>query len=204
MRFPADADVFPTLAEWRNKHNHLSEWMMRQRHKSYNQRDDYYLKTAARLAQSCSRMVIEHFKISKVTEKPTPEIEKKGGNEARHNRTLAAASELRTALIQACSRHHCPMDIVSAVNNTKRCNLCGRLLDWDPAIELVRECPDCSTWDQDVNATDNIVSRVASGEVVAMVVPAKNTENGDFVAGTISTFEDARKRLRNTERSLTT
>ena len=95
------------------------------------------------------------------------------------------------------------MDIVSAVNNTRRCDVCGRLLDWDPAVELVRECPDCSTWDQDVNATNSIESRVASGEVVEMVVPSKTAENGDFVAGTTSTFENARRRLRNVEKSLT-
>jgi phage FluMu protein Com len=176
---------------------------MRQRRKSYNHRDDYYLKTAARLAQSSSRMVIENFTISKVAVKPGPEVEKTGGNEARHNRTLAAVSELRSALIHACSKHHCPMDITPAVNNTRRCNVCGKLLDWDPAIKVDRQCPECSNWDQDVNATDNTNDKVASGDVVTMVVPAKTSENGEFEAGTISTFGSARKRLHNLEKTLT-
>jgi phage FluMu protein Com len=142
-------------------------------------------------------MVIEHFDIRQVAVLPKPEVRKTGGDAAGHNRFLASISELRGCLLLAAAKYHCAVDIVSATNNTRRCNVCGKLLDWDPATKVDRDCPDCSTWDQDVNATDNVMTRVASGEVVPMVVPAEMAEKGEIVPATIRTLKGAREELDN-------
>jgi phage FluMu protein Com len=197
LRFPADVDIFPVLAEWRVKWRHLEEWMRRNRRQGLNMRKDFYRTTAARLARTSSRMVIEHFDIRQVAVLPKPEVRKTGGDAAGHNRFLASISELRGCLLLAAAKYHCAVDIVSATNNTRRCNVCGKLLDWDPATKVDRDCPDCSTWDQDVNATDNVMTRVASGEVVPMVVPAEMAEKGEIVPATIRTFKGAREELDN-------
>ena len=197
LRFASDADVFPLLAEWRAKWRHLTEWMMRNRRRGLNMRKDFYRTTAARIAQHTSRLVIETFNVRRVAVLPKPEEETTGGPEARHNRFLAAISEFRNCLLLAASKYHCAVDIVEPTNNTRRCNVCGKLLDWDPAKEIVHNCPDCSTWDQDVNNTNNAMARVASGEVVPMVVPATMTKNGEITPSKTNTYKTARNKLHN-------
>jgi phage FluMu protein Com len=197
LRFTSDADIFPLLAEWRTKWRHLTEWMMRNRRQGLDMRKDFYRTTAARIARHTSRLVIETFNISQVAVLPKPEEETTGGPKARHNRFLAAISELRRCLLLAASKYHCAVDIVAPTNNTRRCNVCGKLLAWDPAKEVMRDCPDCSTWDQDVNNTNNAMVRVASGEVVPMVVPAEVAKNGKITPSKTSTYKAARNELRN-------
>jgi phage FluMu protein Com len=197
LRFAADADVYPMLAEWRTKWRHLQEWQMRNRRRGLNMREDFYRTTAARIAQHSARLTIEAFDIRDVAILPKPEEEKTGGSAARHNRFLAAIGQLRDRLLQAAQKYHCAVDIVEPTNNTRRCNVCGKLLVWDPAKKVERDCPDCSTWDQDVNATDNVATRVASGEVVEMVVPAAIKDDGEIEPATRRTYETAREELAN-------
>jgi len=197
LRFEGDADIYPVLAEWRTKYRHLQEWQMRNRRRGLHMRQDFYRTTAARIVQRSARLVIEAFDVRQVAASPQPEEVLTGGPTARHNRFLAAISELRGCLLLAAQKYHCPVDIVKVSNNTRRCNVCGRLLDWDPAKQIDRDCPDCSTWDQDVNATDNAMTRVASGEVMPMVVPAERAETGEIVPAVRSTFGVARKALAN-------
>jgi hypothetical protein len=198
LRFPADADIFPRLAQWRSHdYRHLEEWKMRNHRQGLNMRKDFYRTTAARIAQHSKRLVIELFDIRQVAELPKPEKVDTSWRAARHNRFLVCISEFRDDLIKAGAKYHCAVDIVPAQNNTRRCNVCGLLLEWDPAGKVVRDCPECSTWDQDVNATDNALDRVARGEVVPMVVPAEAVENGEIIPVKRSTFRAAREALGN-------
>ena len=197
LRFRGDEEIYSALAEWRTKYRHLQEWQMRNRRQGLNMRKDFYRTTAAHIAQHSARMVIEAFDVRQVAVLPKPEEELKGGPSARHNRFLAAISELRGCLLLAGQKYHCSVDIVKANNNTRRCNVCGKILDWDPAKKVVRECPECSTWDQDVNATDNAMDRVASGDVVTMVTPAEPSVNGWIAPATRRSFGAARKALDN-------
>jgi hypothetical protein len=195
LRFAGDEAVLPVLAAWREKWRHLADWMMRNRRRGLNMRRDFYRTTAARLAKTTSRLVIEAFDVSQVKRLPMPEEKDAGGPKARHNGTLAAVGELRGFLLQAAAKYHCAVDFVSAEHNTKRCNVCGKLLDWDPAKKVERDCPDCSIWDQDVNATKNAMDRAASGEVVMMVAPAEVAEDGEILPATRHTFSTARAAL---------
>ena len=202
LRFSGDETIYQTLSAWRVKWRHLTEWMMRNRRQGLNMRKDFYRTTAARLAQHSARIVIEAFDVRQVAVLPPPEEATTGGPSARHNRFLASISELRGCLLLAAQKYHCSVDIVKTTNNTRRCNVCGKLFDWDPARTVDRECPDCSTWDQDTNATDNAMDRVASGEVVSMVEPAGMAENGQITPATRSTFGAARNALANIPSSL--
>jgi phage FluMu protein Com len=195
LRFAGDEAAFPMLAAWREKWRHLADWMMRNRRRGLNMRRDFYRTTAARLARTTTRLVIEAFDVSQVKRLPLPEEKNEGGSKARHNGTLAAVGELRGFLLQAAAKYHCAVDFVSAEHNTKRCNACGKLLDWDPAKKVERDCPDCSIWDQDVNATKNALDRAASGEAVTLVAPAEVAENGEIFPSTRYPFSTARAAL---------
>jgi hypothetical protein len=197
LRFDGDADIYLMLCEWRTKYRHLQEWMMRNRRQGLNMRKNLYRITAKRIALHSASMTIEAFDIRQVAIRPKAEEETTGGQSARHSRFLAAISELRNCMLMAGHKYHCNVNLVKATNNTRRCNVCGKLLDWDPSKKVVRDCPECSVWDQDVNATDNIADRVASGDVVTMVSAAELSENGGITPAKMLTFAAARKGLDN-------
>jgi len=195
LRFAADADIYSILADWRTKYRHLQDWQMMNRRQGLNMRKEFYRLVASRLAQHNAKLVVEAFDVRQVAVLPRPEEVASGGTAARHNRFLVAVGNLRSSILLAAQKYHCAVDVVKATNNTRRCNVCGKLLDWDPAKTVNRECPECSTWDQDVNATDNAVDRVASGEVVTMIAPAELAENGSIRPATKRSWGAARNEL---------
>jgi hypothetical protein len=196
-RFPEDATIFPALATWQEKYQHLADWLMHNRQSAYRHRAYFYTTTAVRLARTSTKLVVENFKIDKVVKRPKPEEALEGGQEARHNRMWAGVSEFRLWLIKAGMKYHCAVECVKAQNNTRRCHVCGELLPWDPAKTVDHDCANCTAhWDQDVNAGNNIHTRVAKGEVVPLVKPAKVAENGESEPAEVRTFSAARKELR--------
>jgi predicted Zn-ribbon and HTH transcriptional regulator len=196
-RLPDDDGIFPVLWAWRGKWIHLYQWCTCNRRRAINSRTDFYRRLADEVTRASTRIAVENFCISRVAEHAAEEEEETGGQLARENRTRAAVSDLRTFIHQAAAKNHCETALVKAVNNTRRCNKCGQVFEWDPAKELVRRCPDCSTWDQDANNTANIHDRVASGEVVLLVRPAKIAEDGKIESSEEPNFPIARKKLDN-------
>lgn len=194
-RLPADDDVFASAWRWRGRWFHLFEWLTCNRQKALRARLDFYRKTAQKIATSSEAVVVEDFDISQVARRPAAEEEDASWQRARENRTRASCHELRLCVVQACARYHTKVALVRANNNTRRCNACGRLLDWDPARDLVRDCPDCSTWDQDVNNTDNSHDRIARGEVATLVAPGKVEENLEISGSVTRSYRVARRDL---------
>jgi hypothetical protein len=206
-RVPGDDEIFPALWQWRGRWFHLYQYRVCNHAKALRIRADLYRKLALELAQTSARLVIEDFEISRVAARPEAEEEAQGGQRARTNRTIAAVHELRTLVLQAAEKYHCPVDLVRASNNTRRCNVCGEIYEWDPAREVTHTCPGsgglgCSTWDQDVNATDNAHERSARGEVVTIVEPANVRADGQVAEAKTLSFRTARRSLSKVLRSL--
>lgn len=196
-RVAGDEDVFAALWHWRGRWWHLHQWEVCNYRKALRARMDFYRCLAKRVCEASARVVVEDFCITQVVRRASlpAEVELEGGDAARENRVRAAVSELRTCLLHAAARYHSEVVLVRATNNTRRCNVCGKLVEWDPARELVRSCPDCSTWDQDVNATDNALDRAASGEAATLVRPAEVSGSRGVVGPVVASARAARGQI---------
>jgi len=201
-RVPGDDLIYPIMEQWKDRYRHLGDWLDNQRQHLLDWRTNYYRKFSRWLALHSRRILIDDFQISAVAKRPDPEDELEGGQLARRNRTIVSPSQLRLFIKQACAKYHCEAIVSPTTNNTRRCNVCGELYEWDPARELVHTCPgDGSTWDQDVNNTDNLHDRAASGEVITLVTPAeivvKSEGCENVVPSSSLSFRDAREQLHN-------
>ena len=202
LRFKEDDVILPSLWGWRKKWMHLEDWNIHNRCNALNIRDDFYNKTAVRLTMAKKTLFIEDFKKKRVVERPQPEEETTGSQIAREHRMWAAISMLQLALKQNGVKYHCAVGFVKAKNNTQRCSFCGTLNDFNAAKELVHTCTECGkTWDQDGNNVVNIEKRVASGQVVPLVMPedvsVKSGTSDNPIGGVIRTDRDARRDLYN-------
>jgi transposase len=187
------------------RYRHLQTWLDSVQRKLGNWRDYFYWGVAKRLTTTTAEICVEDFDIRKVAKRPKPENpEDQGEEKARSNRQIAAVSDLRGKILKQAAKYHCRVVEVPAENNTRRCDVCGELHPWDPKKKIMHVCanPDCGAeWDQDVNNTDRQHSRIASGEVVPLVIPAEKAENGQVVGAKSRTFRTARKELHNLVKS---
>jgi hypothetical protein len=192
-RVTGDADLWPFVERWLERYHHLGDWLYFQRRRLQNYRKDFYERVSKDLALTSAEIVLDAFRIADVARWPAPEVEDEGGALARRNRVIAAPSELRLAIVRAAAKHHCPVVVAPAEDNTRRCNNCGTIQHVE---SLEHECSICpASWDQDVNNTDNLHDRAASGEVVPLVRPAEAGKDADFRSSETSSYGDARKLL---------
>jgi len=201
-RLPNDQDIFEKVWYWRGRYFHLQQWLTGNRTKALRARLDYYRKVAREIAITREKIIIEAFDMSQVATRPPAEMEDTTWQKARENRTRASCHELRLCIVQACAKYGTKIVLVKAENNTRRCNVCGKILEWNPARELVRQCPDCSTWDQDINNTDNSHDSLARGEVTTLVEPAKVTGDREISPPVVRSYRAARKEIPNSPKSL--
>ena len=194
-RIAGDEAVFAAAWHWRGRWFHLFQWLTCNRQKALRARLDFYRNIAKKIATSSEKVVVEAFDISQVAKLPEAEEEDTSWQSARENRTRASCHELRLCIIQASARYHTEVVLVRATNNTRRCNVCGKLLDWDPSKKIERDCPECSTWDQDVNNTDNSHDRVARGEVATLVSPGKVEGNVEISESKTRSYRSARREI---------
>ena len=195
-RIDDDGDVFPLMTEWLVGYRHIGDWIVYQRRKLLNWRNDFYGCIAKKIVTTSAKLVIDTFKIADVAKRAAPEVQEKGGELARRNRQIAAPGELRLAILHAASKYHCEVVTATAKDGTRRCNVCGEVHP-EGITELNHTCIGCEKqWDIDINNTINLQDSNASGEVVPFVRPSKVTKTGDIVSSERANFEDARKELR--------
>lgn len=161
------------LEFWRQKNKHLLDWSSNQRDKTLGHRKDIYLQWSKWLVETYNVIVLEDFDLRKVSRHAAPEGEDDFARAVRHNRKVAAVSELRRAIVERAV----PEAIVRlpAMDTTITCNPCGHVEDFDRQKELVHTCPNCGkTWDQDRNAAKNLLDALnSSGE------PARREPEGE-------------------------
>lgn len=93
-------------------------------------------------------------------------LQSKAPYTVRRGQRWAAINELTHWLTFNCKKQGKPFRLVSNNNNTQRCAKCGHL-NQQSTIKKLIICEKCqSLWDQDANASENILSRMTSGEGV--------------------------------------
>ena len=172
-RFAGDDVIFASMNAWAIKWAHLHEGEECNYKRALNFRKDFYRKTVSRLLQMHADIAMEDFDMREIAKRKAPEFCLIGGDQAKANRVRAAVSELRLWLAAMAPRYHTTVTLVKAQNNTKRCHMCGELVEL-PQEAFIRKIkitctnPECkATWDQDVNNTENQHIRLSKGEVAA-------------------------------------
>jgi len=119
---------------------------------------------ASRIATQYGVVYIEDFNLRNVATLPTPEARPDaadGGRDARerYQRVMGCPSEVRQILISAVRVRGGRVVKVPCEFTTMDCHLCGETNTWDHH-ELMHTCTRCGeTWDQDENASWNILAR---------------------------------------------
>lgn len=203
-RFDGDEVAFTEFAAHMKNDEHLWNWEAHQRAKSLRIRKDKYRRFAARLAHQYDTIVIERFDLREVARRPDV-LRHEGDNEqARANRQMAAVSELRMAIWNvvsetppktsaqlACGR----IREAPAEYSTQTCSYCGSRETWNQAAELTHTCSACGTlWDQDENATQNLLAWASQVQSVRNAVESGTKTNRWDRAKKMA----AEKRLRTT------
>jgi transposase len=143
------------------KNRHLYQWECDQRHKKIGWRTDIYRNVACRLAAKYQTLILEDIDLSKLAKRATDDKDDELTKQQRRHRFQCAPSTLRLALAQAFGKAR--TIIVPCKNDTRKCNHCGKLCDWDH-IQLHHSCEHCGAeWDQDHNAGRNMLAAAAAG-----------------------------------------
>lgn len=179
-RFVGDKDVWPVMAHWMSRENHLHLWESGERRAALAHRLDFYRNLAKKIAQSYDVVAIEDFDLRKVAERGSPEKRDPDPHQAaRHQRFIVAVSKFRQELVFACQKAGTRVMKVQAAGTTVDCSFCGHTEHWDQAAQLVHTCSSCGrTWDQDDNGGRNIRLR-------ALTMLREEREEEDNLPGTV-------------------
>lgn len=158
-RFSGDNSMFDACEGWRKQDKHLWCWETAQRAKALARRRDYYRVIAAKLAENFGSVILEDFDLSAVARIPAVDSAQNYIAQASLNRTLAAVSELRLAIVNAFRMRGGSVHFVDSKDTTRECHVCGVVEAFDAATKLRHTCSNGHEWDQDANAARNIFER---------------------------------------------
>jgi hypothetical protein len=181
-RWEGDEEGFSILEDWhdgvlrdgrrKGGDRHLWQWEEHQRKTALGRRKHQYRNFANKMAERYAVLIIEDFDLRKMqrhkkTKDTTPEI-KAQRLQQRH----AACSELRLCLVNAFLSRGGHVVKVDPAYTTIPCHVCGFEGKWDAAISVDHTCEGCgATWDQDDNATVNIMQLFKQDKLVSRVGP---------------------------------
>ena len=177
-RFPGDEEAFAQADAWSRSDRHLWWYESGAAINVHRRRRDLYRRWAADLARKYAVLVLEKFDLRSVTRVPPVGRDTHQAELARRQRRIAATSELRSALENAFRARGGEVVVVSAVETTMRCNVCGLVEVFDAAAKVRHTCANGHEWDQDENAGRNLLERWSSGSTPE---PARKPQqpNGD-------------------------
>lgn len=167
--FTGDEEVFAVLEAWRKQDNHLYEWEANQRENVLRARREMYRLFACFLA-TYREVVFEELDLRDFAELPEEGEEKDSPQTkgARPRRFKACLSELKACAKDAVLRAGGEWIEVPPEYTTQTCAACGVVREFNAAVELRHTCTSCgATWDQDVNACDNLL-RAAKSEALTL------------------------------------
>lgn len=163
-RFAGDRVMFDNFTAWQKKDRHLWFWECDEREKLLRMRRDVYRNVAARLAKDYARVLVTDMDLRDFAEAPAPEDgARSDGKVQRVSQRLAAPSELRGAIKNACSTRGTKFEEVDAKFKTQTCNSCGVVFAFAAKQDIEHACECGARWDQDANHCLNLL---ASGKVV--------------------------------------
>lgn len=163
QRFDGDAEMFDRIDHWKRREWHLHRWQSGESESARGHRKDQYRVFARRLAERYSDIVFQEFDLSVPQRKRAPgEDEDEQSAKQRLNRTRAALSELRGALLLAASNTGARVTAlkpVTGVSVSSSCHVCGHKCEFDRRSKLVHRCERCGAeWDQDENHCRNLLA----------------------------------------------
>lgn len=162
LRFDGDAEAFDALETWRYHDHHLWQWETSQGVSSLRRRRDEYRVFAAGLAKRYRTVVFEDFDLRKMAKRPTTAAtdDTPQNETARRHLHAVAPGDLRMVISQAFVARGGEVVDVPAQDTTRTCHQCGLVEIWDQASYVCHACSGCGLiWDQDANASANILER---------------------------------------------
>jgi transposase len=161
------ASMCDTLVAWWKKHRHLYDWETAERDRALNARKYTYQVMASNLTKKYAVIVLEKLDLGDLALLAKPEAISPGPHKkARHQRVLAAPSEFRLALKSAAPGNGCRLVYEPCDFTTITCHVCHKITRWDKAQELRHQCECGAEWDQDMNASINLLAMFTSGDVM--------------------------------------
>ncbi|MGE0206137.1 MAG: zinc ribbon domain-containing protein [Hyphomicrobiaceae bacterium] len=160
-RFEGDDGAYQYAEQWRKQDKHLWSWESSQRSRSLGMRQDYYRKVAASLAEKNGTVILEDLDLRRFAIRgAVASMEEKEYVQAiARNRTIAAVSELRSAIVNAFRMRGGFVNMVDPTNTTNTCHVCGIVDTWDDPAKVRHTCSNGHEWDRDMNAARNIFDR---------------------------------------------
>lgn len=167
QRFEGDETIYGIVEAWRRQDKHLLEWEANQRENVLRARRELYRLFALEIARYRS-IAVERLDLRDFAELPDEgEVEDPRATSARGRRFQAALSELLGCMADAAARAGCAWAEQKAAWTTQTCFACGAREEFDAAGPVDHTCAQCdATWDQDVNAANNLLRAVQRGETL--------------------------------------
>jgi hypothetical protein len=176
VRFDGDGDVYAHLEAWRKQDKHLYQWETHQRANVLRARRELYRLCAQSLARY--RTVVIEGDGAAMDLRPMIEHETRGDDPAleasQGRRFVVAPGEFRIELRHACAKTGAELLVAKAANTTRRCAACGAVRE--RGAKLVQVCQCGVTWDQDENASDNLLRAATCGEAKPIRSRTKHEE----------------------------
>lgn len=164
QRFNGDSRMWDLIAAWHKKDKHLWFWESDEREKLWKMRQDFYRVTSARWASKYERIIVTDMDLRDFAKREAPEMKDSEGKVQRISQRLAAPSELRGALKNACSTRGATFEEREGVFMTQTCHVCAVVFAFAARTDLEHTCECGARWDQDFNHCRNLL---ASGKVVS-------------------------------------
>jgi len=153
-------DLRPLLAEWRSRYLHLHRYSRGIVRRSIAQRLDIYRNFAKRISDQYGELYLEQFDLSEMAEMVDTSVPEEVERIFKRNRAIAGISILRGVLENKMQT----LLKVPAEYTTRTCECCGHVNQWGSQSPLLLTCRNCGvTWDQDHNASANILSLGVQG-----------------------------------------
>lgn len=159
MQTPVLRVAYRDLCTWYYRDRHDWEVETRQRLRALRRRTEHYRIFSAWLTRTYDTIVIEKFDLRDVAVRPKAlESGDKTQNEtARGNRTIAALSDLRTAITQAARARMATLVAMPSQDTTRKCPRCQSVTDRRAADSVTISCACGHVWDQDDGAAENLL-----------------------------------------------
>ncbi len=157
-RFSGDDTLYAALVAWVKQDRHLRFWECDERESLLRMRKDYYRTVAARWAREYARILVADMDLRDFATRAAPEDADKTDKVQRVTQRLAAPSELRSAVENACSTRGAAFLEPDGKFKTQTCHACGVVFAFAARQDLVHACECGAIWDQDENHDLNLLA----------------------------------------------
>jgi len=154
---PEGAEEFVRrIGVWRRQDKHLWSWEANERDEIVGQRNDAWRRVAAWICDQAAVVGVDEWSVATIARRPgLTEIDDPQAQASRLNRTMAAPSHLRSAVVNAATGRG--VQIVTGGASAVHL-ACGSTLDpGERRDQVMVWCPSCQTMvDQDRNAVEHL------------------------------------------------